>query len=186
MKKFLPLSLFVIVFAVTLGGSIIHKNYPDLFKSSEESPAEYKPYESSFLHANYVALDGKNVEMSKLSAPVIIYNFWASWCMPCLEEMPSMIKLKKRFSADQLQIVAINTDEDDQIANIEKTIKKINLGEEFLIIPDKDSTLVNEFKIAAIPVTIIFHRGKVVHFSNGPMDFSSEEIIEKMNKWVSE
>ena len=60
------------------------------------------------------------------------------------------------------------------------------MTDEFTIILDKESKLVNEYKIAAIPVTIVYHRGKVVHFSNGPMDFNSEEFQGKMKKWVND
>ena len=65
-------------------------------------------------------------------------------------------------------------------------MKKMNMTDEFIIIPDKDSKLIDEFKISAIPVTIVYHRGKVVHLSNGPMDFNSEEFQEKMKKWVND
>lgn len=184
MKKFLPLLIFVIVFATVLAGQVIFKMLGNEKAVTTES-AEYREYENFYLHANYTTFEGGNVEMTKLNSPVVIYNFWASWCIPCLEEMPSMINLKKKFSPDQVQIIAINTDEDDQTANIHKIIKQIGLKNEFVIVPDKNSELVNQFKISAIPVSIIFHRGKVVHFSNGPMDFNSEEIVGKMKEWVA-
>jgi thiol-disulfide isomerase/thioredoxin len=185
MKKFLPLIIFVAVFVSVLAGQVVYK----MIKNDAQpvqSLTEYRDFENDFLHASYTTLEGKNVEMTKLDSPVVIYNFWASWCIPCLEEMPSMIALKNKFGPDQIKIIAINTDEDDQVANIKKTIKKINMMDEFIIVPDKNSELVNKFKISAIPVTIIFHRGKVVHFSNGPMDFNSEEMIGKFNQWVKE
>ena len=185
MKKFLPFIIFIVVFAVVLAGQVVFKMYNGGLNVAETS-FEYREYENLFLHANYKTLDGGSVEMTKLNAPVVIYNFWASWCIPCLEEMPSMLSLKKQFSSEKLQIIAINTDEDDQLANIKKTIKKINMTDEFIIVPDKSSKLVNDFKISAIPVTIIFHRGRVVHMSNGPMDFHSEEIIEKVKKWTED
>lgn len=183
MKKFLPLIIFAIVFATVLAGQVALKMVNNI--ANVDKNPEYQQYEELFLHANYKSIEGKNVEMTKINAPVVIYNFWASWCIPCLEEMPSMIALKKKFSPDQVQIIAINTDEDDQLANIQKIMKKINMKDEFTIIPDKASKLVNDFKISAIPVTIIYHRGKVVHFSNGPMDFNSEEIQGKMKEWVA-
>ncbi len=183
MKKFLPFIIFTLVFAVVLAGQIGFKMFSKNEKIIEQS-SEYFAYENLFLHGDYKALDGQNVKMTQLNAPVVILNFWASWCIPCLEEMPSMIGLKNKFKPDQVKIVAINTDEDDQLTNIQKTVKKINLKDEFIIIPDKDSKLVNDYKISAIPVTIIYHRGKVVHFSNGPMDFNAEEIVEKMKEWT--
>ncbi len=183
MKKFLPFIIFILVFAAVLAGQIGFK----MFKSNEkiiEQTTEYLAYENLFLHGNYKTLDGSSISMTQLNAPVVIVNFWASWCIPCLEEMPSMINLKNKFKPDQVKIVAINTDEDDQVANIQKIIKKINLKDEFIIVPDKEAKLVTDYKISAIPVTIIFHRGKVVHFSNGPMDFNAEEIVEKMKEWT--
>jgi thiol-disulfide isomerase/thioredoxin len=184
MKKYLPFIIFVTVFAAVLAAQVGYKMFyvssPDLKYSSE-----YQEYEKSFLHANYKDIAGKSVEMTKLNSPVVIYNFWASWCIPCLSEMPSMLSMKKRFKADQVQIIAINTDEDNQIENIKKTMQKIGMKNEFTIIPDKSAKLINEFKISSIPVTIIFHRGKVVEFSNGPMDFNSEEFLEKMRGWIT-
>lgn len=184
MKKFLPLIIFAIVFATVLAGQVALKmvnNIGDVDKNPE-----YQHYEELYLHANYKTIDGKDLQMTKLTAPVVIYNFWASWCIPCLEEMPSMIALKKKFKPDQVQIIAINTDEDDQMANIQKTMKKINMTDEFTIVADKEAKLIDTYKISAIPVTMVFHRGKVVHFSNGPMDFNSEEFQGKMEKWVND
>lgn len=183
MKKFLPLFIFLAVFASVLAGQVAYKMFKNDAQPSQNI-TEYRGYENDFLHDNFTTLEGTKVEMTKLDAPVVIYNFWASWCIPCLEEMPSMIAMKNKFGPDQIKIIAINTDEDDQIANIKKTVKKINMMDEFIIVPDKNSELVNQFKINAIPVTIIFHRGKVVHFSNGPMDFNSEEILGKLKEWV--
>lgn len=183
MKKYLPLFIFIVVFAAVLASQVGYKMFSEKSSDSKDS-SKYQEYESLFLHASYKDMEGKPVIMSKLNSPVIIYNFWASWCLPCLSEMPSMMSLKQKFGAEQIQFVAINTDEEDQMANIQKTIKKINLKDEFIIVPDSSSQIVNEFKISAIPVTIVFHRGKVVHFSNGPMDFTSEEFIEKMREWT--
>ena len=183
MKKFLPLIIFAIVFAFVLASQVAFKMVSNI--GSVDNNPEYQQYEELFLHGKYKSIDGTNVEMTKLSAPVVIYNFWASWCIPCLEEMPSMIALKRKFGANQVQIIAFNTDEDDQLANIQKTMKKIDMKDEFTIVPDKESKLVTEFKISAIPVTIVYHRGTVVHFSNGPMDFNSEEFQGKMKDWVA-
>ena len=186
MKKFLPLIIFVVVFGGVLAGQIGYKMFK---KAPVEDTAinnpEYASYESLFLHANYKTYDGHDLEMTKIHSPVVIYNFWASWCQPCLAEMPSMIALKKRFKPDEVSIVAINTDEEDQKVNIQKTLSKLGITNEFIIVPDQNSKLVTDFKVSAIPVTIIYHRGKVVHFSNGPMDFNSEEIFEKMKGWAS-
>ena len=184
MKKFLPLIIFVVVFVLVLAGQIALKMVNNI--ADVDSNPEYQQYEELYLHGKYKTIEGMDIEMTKLDSPVVIYNFWASWCIPCLEEMPSMIALKKKFPADKMKILAINTDEEDQIANIQKTMKKVNMTDEFIIVADQGAKLVDQFKISAIPVTIIYHRGKVVHMSKGPMDFNSEEILEKMKKWIED
>lgn len=184
MQKFLPLVLFILVFTAVLAGQATWKAIKGKSPSTVEHNAEYKRYEDLFLAGNYTTLDGKKLQISSLTAPVVIYNFWASWCNPCLEEMPSLKALKKRFSDQELLVVTVNTDADDQIKNINKTLQKIQIKNEFITIPDKDMSIAESFKFHAIPVTIIFNRGKVVHFSNGPMDFNSEEIVEKIKSWI--
>ncbi len=182
MKKFLPVIVFILAFTAVISGQVIFHLFSDNAQAKDNSSALY---EKIFLKGNYQAIDGKKIEISKVKAPVVIYNFWASWCNPCMEEIPSMIEMKKKFSDDQVMILAFNTDEVDQLKNIAKTVKKLNLKDEFHIIADKNTQVADSFKFSAIPVTIIFSHGKVVHFSNGPMDFNSEEMIGKLKKWSS-
>jgi thiol-disulfide isomerase/thioredoxin len=185
MKKFLPFLVFFIVFGVVLAGQIAYKlisNDKDMAKTSEST--EYKQIESHFLEASYIDLKGQTIELKKLNAPIVIINFWASWCTPCLAEMPSMIKLKHKFKDNQVKVVAINTDEENQKDSIEKTIKKIGIKDEFIIIPDKEAKIVSQFMVSAIPVTYVFLKGRVVHLSTGPMDFNSLEFEEKMKEWL--
>ncbi|MBC7540124.1 MAG: TlpA family protein disulfide reductase [Bacteriovorax sp.] len=182
MKKFLPLIIFILVFTAFVAGQVGWQTLTAGTPSKNET--QYAAYEDLFLKGRFETVDGKKIENTKLKSPIIIYNFWASWCNPCLEEMPSLISLKKKFKDDEVQVLAFNTDEDDQLKNINKIMKKMNLKNEFNVIADKNTAIANSFKFTAIPVTIIFNRGKVVHFSNGPMDFNSPEMVEKIKKWI--
>jgi thiol-disulfide isomerase/thioredoxin len=181
MKKFLPLIVFVLVFTGFIAGQVGWQTFAG---TSTKNDSQYAAYESLFLKGNFQTIDGKKIEITKLKSPIVIYNFWASWCNPCLEEMPSLMALKQKFKDEEVQIMAFNTDEDDQLKSIQKVIRKLNIKNEFNIIADKNTAVADSFKFTAIPVTIIFNRGKVVHFSNGPMDFNSVELVEKMKKWV--
>lgn len=181
MKKFLPLVLFVLVFTGFVAGQAGWQTLTAAVAS--KSVSEYAFYEDLFLKGRFETVEGKAIENAKLKSPIVIYNFWASWCNPCLDEMPSLISLKKQF-ADEVQVLAFNTDADDQIKNITKTLRKLNIKNEFNVIADKDTKIAESFKFSAVPVTIIFNRGKVVHFSNGPVDFSSAEMIANMKKWI--
>lgn len=182
MKKFLPLIVFILVFTALVAGQVGWQTLTA--GTSSKYDEHYAGYEDLFLKGRFETIEGKKIENTQLKSPIVIYNFWASWCNPCLEEMPSLISLKKQFKDEEVQVLAFNTDEDDQLKNIRKIMKKLNLKNEFNIIADKNTLIAESFKFSAIPVTIIFNRGKVVHFSNGPMDFNSPEMIEKMKKWI--
>lgn len=183
MKKFLPFIVFgMVFFAVVLWQVTVNK-----FEGNgvtQETPSEYRVYESLFLNEKMITLEGKSLELKELSTPLVVVNFWASWCIPCLDEMPSMLSLKKSLPNHNLSIVAINTDEDEQLKNIQKIKNKIKFTDEFVIIPDKEGRITELFKVSAIPVSIVFLHGKVVHVSNGPMDFYSEEFKEKVKGWL--
>lgn len=182
MKKFLPFILFILVFTAFLAGQSGWQTLTAQTPVKNEN--QYALYEDLFLKGKFDSIDGKKIENSKLKSPIVIYNFWASWCNPCLEEMPSLMSLKNKFTDDELLVLAFNTDVDDQQINIKKIVKKLNIKKEFVIIADKNTAIADSFKFSAIPVTIIFNRGKVVHFSNGPMDFNSAEMVEKMKSWL--
>ncbi len=183
MKKFLPLAFFILSFT---GFVACQVGWQTLFAETTKKDARFSKYEQMFLKGQFESIEGKRIDVSKLKSPVVIYNFWASWCNPCVEEIPSLMSLKKKFKDNEVQVLAFNTDEDEQLKNIQKIKKKLNLTDEFTIIPDKNTKIAESFNISAIPVTIIFSHGKVVHFSNGPMDFTSAEIIENMKKWIKD
>lgn len=161
-KPFFPdcSSLLLAIFITVL-------SFPAL---TAENP-DHDRFEKIFKSLEMETVERTKMKLSDLSSEVVIVNFWASWCIPCLHEMPSLVAISNKFSKKQLAVVAINTDEDDQLQNIIKIKKKLNFPESFIIIPDKKFKIADEFKFSAIPVTVIFKKGKVIYFNNGPVDF---------------
>lgn len=142
---------------------------PQFARASEKE--NYQQYEKLFKTLEMETLAHKKIKLSELTAPIVIVSFWASWCIPCLEEVPSLIKLGEKYHKNELAIVAINTDEENQFQNIAKIQKKLSIPNSFLIVPDKKFKIADSYKFSAIPVSIIFKKGKVIKFSNGPVDF---------------
>jgi thiol-disulfide isomerase/thioredoxin len=184
MKKFLPFIFFIMAFCLVVAGQVGWQTLNAGTSSQVES--RYSAYEDLFLKGAFQTIDGKKIVNTKIKSPIVIYNFWASWCAPCMEEMPSLLSMKKKFKDEELQVLSFNTDETDQLINIKKVFKKFNIKDEFIAIADKNTKIADSFKFTAIPVTIIFNRGKVVQFSNGPMDFDSPELIGKLRNWANE
>ncbi len=118
--------------------------------------------------------------MKDYQGKLIILNFWATWCAPCKEEMPSLDSLKKNKNLNNLEIFPINVGQE----NIQKTLKffkdlKIkNLDLYF----DPPVTLAKKFKLRGIPTTIIFNKkGEELARIIGSIDFEDENFL----KWLS-
>lgn len=184
MKKFLPVVLFVMVFAIAMAAQIGWKKL-NTNEVTEAQTNQYRKYENEFFNSIYPTLDGKTVELSKLESPVVLVNFWATWCRPCVDELPSLFAMMDEFNTKNLAVVAINADEDNQIKSIQEMMKKIPFHKDVIIGLDQKNSILEKFDITALPTTIIFVNGKVAEVNYGPMDFSSEENKEKIRNWVS-
>lgn len=138
----------------------------------------YAHYENSLSVLKAKNLKNVDINFKSLETKVVVLNFWASWCQPCLEEFPSLVKFTEKYKG-RVSVFAINADLEDQLKNIKKTVKDYNLN--FEIIADKESKILNQFLISKLPVSIIFHNGKVIEVSNGAKDFSSIETYENID-----
>ncbi len=180
MKKFFPYLGFALVMVILLASGRIAFDVIDLSaRPSEAKKKVYAHYESVLSKLKVETFDKKKkIELSKVKAPVIILNFWASWCRPCLEEFPSLVAMNNKFSKDEVFVLTINNDDVKQTKQIKQTIKNYKLN--FPVIADKDGKIINDFLVSAIPVSIIYHKGKVIEVSQGAKDFNSVESIEKI------
>lgn len=183
MKRFLPVFIFIATLSVYLIGQVMFENGQPNARNTETEKKINAHYESMFKKTKVKTTDGKTIELSKVKAPIVVINFWASWCKPCLAEFPSITEMKKKFNDDQVFFLGINTDNENQMKAIKKTVKKFEL--KFPIVADSDSKVVDDYKIEAIPVSIIFAKGKVIEVSNKEKDFNSGETIEMFKKYLN-
>tara|TARA_Y100001958_G_scaffold153682_1_gene141498 strand:+ start:490 stop:996 length:507 start_codon:yes stop_codon:yes gene_type:complete len=124
-------------------------------------------------------LDEKNqvVDLKKFRGNLVILNFWATWCAPCKEEMPSLDVLQKNQKIKDLKIIPINIGKE----SLEKTkqfyndIDIVNLELYF----DNSVTLAKKLSLRGIPTTILFNK-KGEEFARiiGSINFEDEKFIE--------
>ena len=130
-----------------------------------------------------VVFKGKNQEDVNLidyKGKLLILNFWATWCAPCREEMPSLDLLQSDFRLDNLKIFPINIGQEDLLKSsiFFKELKIKNLD----IYYDPTVTLAKKFLIRGIPTTILLDKeGKEFARIIGSIDFANKECIN----WLS-
>ena len=137
---------------------------------------ELKKYDSvTFLDQKKIQLD-----LNQFKGNLILLNFWATWCAPCKEEMPSLDLLSKNKNLDNLKIFPINVGKD----NTEKALRfyedlEIKNLELYF---DSPITLAKTFGLRGIPTSILFNK-KGEEFARiiGSIDFNDKKFI----KWLS-
>ena len=122
----------------------------------------------------------KQLNLKEYHGNLIILNFWASWCAPCKEEMPSLDILQVNGNLDNLKIFPINVGKDDidKILSFYSETGIQNLNFYF----DSPSTLAKKFKLRGIPTSILINKDGL-EFARivGSTDFKDEKFIE----WLS-
>ena len=133
---------------------------------------EPKTYDNlSFLNAKK-----EEVYLNDFKGKLVMINFWASWCAPCKEEMPSLDSLQKNLSLDKLKIFPINIGQDN-IENSKNFFIDLNI-KNLSIYFDNPVTLAKKFSLRGIPTTILFNK-KGEEFARviGSINFNDSKFI---------
>jgi len=103
---------------------------------------------------------GKTIKLSDYIGKVVLIDFWASWCPPCREEMPELIKFYKLHNDPKFELIAVNIDKESD--NMQHFLDNLFPKPGFPIIVDNNQQIPSLFKIEAMPTTIfIDKKGKI-------------------------
>jgi len=129
-------------------------------------------------------LNNKIVDLKTLKGKVVLVNFWASWCPPCVHEMPSMERLQKRFSTKTFMILGVNMAEDRK--TVEHFLNsKVQVS--FPILFDKNGDALKRWGVFAFPTSyVIGKEGKIRYALFGGVDWENQDILNKISKLVNE
>ena len=126
----------------------------------------------------FVIGDGtQSVDLAKLRGHIVVLNLWASWCAPCVEELPSLLALQKRMP--QLDVVAISTDQDEAVYRRFLLQHHVDL----LTVRDADQRINALYGTVLIPETYIIDRnGNIRRKFVGPQDWTDPEVTNYLSK----
>jgi thiol-disulfide isomerase/thioredoxin len=137
-----------------------------------------------FLGASAPKLEKLNDDqVAKLAGEgdVVLLNFWATWCAPCVEEMPVFAKVQKRFK--NLKVIGVSMDEPDQESKIHEFLKEHPVNYRIVLWTGNDlEKMVNSIDPAwngPIPATFIYKKGKRVYSKIGPI--TEEELLKNLS-----
>jgi cytochrome c biogenesis protein CcmG, thiol:disulfide interchange protein DsbE len=118
-------------------------------------------------------LQGQPRSLDEFLGKVVIVNFWATWCEPCIEEMPSLQKLKDRLADEKFVVVGVNLGEGE--ARIKSFMDKT--GATFPILLDRDGVVRKGWKVNGVPATFVLDATGRIRFAyTGVLDFSDEVL----------
>lgn len=124
-------------------------------------------------------LNDKSHRLSDFRGKVVFLNFWATWCAPCREEMPSMEVLNKNFEKDGLVILAVSIDRVTTTKDIPPFVKSLNLT--FPVLIDSWGVTDKPYKRLGVPETfIIDQQGIVREIIIGPKDWTRLDNLKTL------
>ena len=131
-----------------------------------------------------VNMQGERRHLEDYKGSVLLVNFWATWCPPCVKELPSIATARKLLSDEAFEVLAINVGEDK--VQIERFLRTRLGGVSNLeVLIDDNLVAVKDLKVRALPTTyIVDHTGRVVYSATGEHDFSDSAVIDKIRELI--
>ena len=118
-------------------------------------------------------LDGREVRLDAFRGRTVVVNFWATWCAPCVEEMPSLMRLREKFAPQGLEVIAVNFQEN--AARIKPFLMRNGL--DFPVVRDHDGSARTAWGVNVFPSSFVIGPDQKVAFVVvGEADWSGPTI----------
>ena len=173
--KFFLFALILLTILFFLFSIFNSKNDTSYYKGEME---KFVTTNSKYKSENIFWFDSndKKIRFNNYNGKIVLVNFWASWCAPCIKELPSINMLNNRLEKSQFESVIISIDK-----NREKSIRMYDSLElnNLNYYYDKKNHLVSYLNIDVIPTTIIYNKnGKEIGRLTGEADWNSSDAIK--------
>jgi len=125
-------------------------------------------------------LNGRDVTLSSLKGKVVLVNFWATWCPPCREEIPSMMKLNQAMAGQPFQMLAISVNDGGK-KEVDAFFKGSGVNLPALL--DSDQKVAKRYGTTGVPETFVVNKKGIIEKKIvGPLEWDSHEVIEALKE----
>jgi len=125
-----------------------------------------------------MGLDGRRYRLADLRGNVVLINFWATWCAPCREEMPSIQRLKDKLAGRPFVALAVNLDEPE--SRVRKFLSEASLELTVLLDPGREAARAWNARI--LPASFIIGPEGAIRYSViGEIDWSDEQVVRRVS-----
>jgi thiol-disulfide isomerase/thioredoxin len=172
--------LFIIVLLIATAPVNADWQQPEL--SHNLTPVKNITPASDFVLSD---MDDVKIKLSDYRGKVVLLNFWATWCPPCIREMPSMERLHQQVNAEDFKVIAINQMEDaDQVFAF---TGQLEIDPTFDILFDSTSKVSQDYAVRGLPTTyLIDKQGNIRYRAVGGRVFDHPKVIEIINGLIKE
>lgn len=119
-------------------------------------------------------LDGRKVQLSGFRGKVVVLNFWATWCPPCVEEMPSLNRFQEMFAPRNVVVLAVSVDDDEEALRRFVADHRLKM----IIARDPGRKVSARYQTYKYPETYVLdRRGRLVQKLIGPADWNDERLL---------
>jgi len=162
----------LLVSMVSAGPVLAHDPFTSLKMSRLPAGSQAMPFELT-------ALDGTVVKLSDLAGKVVLVNFWATWCGPCKEEMPSLVRLQQQLDPKKFVLLTVTTDLQRQ--GIAQFLAQV--GVTLPVLFDEDQDVSRSFMVRGLPTTVLIAPdGMLAGRAVGPRAWDSSESVALMRQ----
>ena len=127
---------------------------------------------------------GKTISPSQFGGKLLVLNFWASWCEPCTEEIPTLDAFQQRFAKQGVVVLGVSIDRDEKLYH--QFLSRFQVNYDTWRDPQAEGGLAARYRTFQIPETyIIDPSGRVVIKIAGPQNFMDPEFVADIQKVLS-
>jgi len=122
-------------------------------------------------------IDGRPYDLTAYKGRVVLVNFWATWCGPCIKEIPSLNNLVEKMRGKDFQLLSVDIKE--PAGRVRSFLKRLKLEPGFPILMDRNGEVSKAWKVYAYPSTFLIDRtGTIRYAKSGALEWDDQEVID--------